>query len=91
VIALGLGFLGIANSTDAYARRTRVVVTPVFYWQSYGGWYGHGWYRYEYSYNPWAHFSAVRYVECRNKVIPERFSSPALVFMIDACYLGQPW
>jgi hypothetical protein len=83
-LLVGSGLLSVANSTDAYARGARVVVTSVFYG------YGYGWYRH-YSYNPWAHFSAAKYIECSNKVIPERVSSPGLVFMIDACYLDHPW
>jgi hypothetical protein len=85
VLLIGSGLLSIANSTEACARNARFVVTPVFYG------YGYGWYRRQYSYNPWAHFSAAKYIECRNKVTPQRFSSPAFVFLIDACYLGQPW
>jgi hypothetical protein len=36
-------------------------------------------------------FRPARYAACSKKVLPQRALSPALVFMIDACYLGQPW
>jgi hypothetical protein len=92
VIALGLALLAIANSTEAYARRTRLVISPMLYGYGYAyRWYDYGWYRYGHNSNHWAHFSAARYIECRKKVTPERFYSPALIIMIDACYLGLPW
>jgi hypothetical protein len=77
-LVLGASVLGIGSSADAYhARRARVVVAPVGY--------------VAYPANPWRHFSAARYIACRNQVTPGRAFSPAYLFMIDACYLGLPW
>jgi hypothetical protein len=43
--------------------------------------------------NPWAPkvFKPAKYVQCTKTVLPRRPLSPIQVFLVDACYLGQPW
>jgi hypothetical protein len=86
VLAMGLGALSLATSpADA---RVRVVVAPVGY-VGYGYGYGYGFpYRRAGKFLP---VNVKRYVACRKKVTPARAFSPALVFAIDNCYIGEPW
>jgi hypothetical protein len=79
-----LGVLGVPKSADA---RVLVRITPMC---NVFGWcppYIRGWW----TRNPWKPFNPTRYAACTNQVLPKRFSSPAFIFLVDACYLGDPW
>ena len=83
-LAFGLGTLGFATSADA---RTRVIVAPVCYPDGWCPPNVRGWW----TKNPWKPFNEKRYVACTKEVLPKRTISPALVFLVDACYLGDSW
>ncbi len=84
-LMLGAAVLGVPGPADA---RVRVVVTPVC--DPYG-WCPPTHYRSWWTPNPWKPFNAKRYAGCTKQVVPKRVLSPALVFLVDACYLGDPW
>ncbi len=84
-VMLGVAVLGAPGSADA---RIRVVVTPTC---DPWGWCPPVNYRSWWTPNPWKPFNAAKYAGCTKQVVPKRVLSPALVFLVDACYLGDPW